>query len=212
MVKRIDSDAMGVITRSLGLSGGGSQVTELLDETVDQTLDITQLVRRGRTLAASEGVFGASILNEHTGAQATIATTVDPWNLAGSEVAPFPAAISRAFDLWLLYISAFTSSGPGSFDSADITVLIPATNRAFGAAGATGMRVVAYNAEIALVGGTMLSQSSDPIGIPQRAGLRIPRNATLRWRTRNGGATSPKFQVDMFLGLYPIALGQDALV
>ncbi len=211
-MQEIDSSVLSRVSKVLQLSTPGSEITEFQDEVLQQTLDVGPIARRGLTLTLTEGIYGASILNTHTGVQATITTIVDPWNLAGAETAPFPAAIPESMDLWLLMASAFTGTGGGSFDSADLTLIVPARNRAFGAAGSVGMRIMGLNSEIALVGGNFLSQNTTPEGIPLRIGMRVPRGATIRWRTRNGGATSPTFQVDMFLGLFPASLGQDGLI
>jgi len=90
-------------------------------------------------------------------------------------------------------------------------MLIPAANLAFGTPGATGMRIAAWDNEVALGGaiGSQLSQNGDAKGIPVRVGQRIPRNATLRFRSVSTAAAT--YRLDMFLGLFPIALGQDGL-
>ncbi len=204
----VDSQALQKVSKVLQLSRGGSQLTEFQDELLQQVLDIAPIARRGLTLASTEGIHGANIINVHPGAD-TQSTTVDPWNLAGSANPPFPNAIPTFFDLWLLRGSAFTSAGAGNFTSADLTVLIPAANGAFGALGATGMRLASWADELSIQGG-QLSTNAEGDGIPLRFGMRLPRNATIRFRSTSTAAATYRF--DMFLGLFPSSLGQDGLV
>lgn len=207
----VDSQVLHLVSKALRLASAGAQETFFDDATLNQTFDVTGVARRGLTLASTTGIHGASIINTHAVAN-TQSNTVDPWALAAAAVAPFPAAIPDYLDLWILWASAFTSAGAGAFTGADFTMLIPAANEAFGAGGSVGMRLATFTSELAIGGtiGSQLSQSTTGAGIPARLGTRIPRNGTLRFRSVSTGAAT--YRLDMFLGLFPIGMGQDGLV
>ena len=58
-MKKIDSQALDVLQKALGLSGPGSPITELTDGVVDQVLEVGGVIRRSRTQAGTEGIHAA---------------------------------------------------------------------------------------------------------------------------------------------------------
>ena len=109
-MKKLDSDALGTLNKSLGLSGAGSPITELADGIVDQALDVGPSVRRGRTQAATEGIYIAELVNVHAAADSRTATLV-PFLPTTTAIAPYPSPMDTRFDVWLLAASVIRSAG-----------------------------------------------------------------------------------------------------
>ena len=93
MSQLVDSQALQRVSKTLQLSTPGAQETLFIDERLEQTLDVMPMVRRGLTLAGSEGIYSANMRNTHSGSQGNVTSIVDPWNLGGS--ARPPARLER---------------------------------------------------------------------------------------------------------------------
>lgn len=209
MTQLVDSQALQSVSKTLRLSTPGSQETLFIDERLEQTIDVTPMVRRGLTLAGSEGVYSANIRNTHSGAQGNVVTVVNPWALGGAANPPFPPAIPTDQDLWITGFMAEIVSGTGEFESAFFDMFVPAVNQAFGTT-SSNIVLAGYAAELALADTTFLIVHTNSAQMMYTGpGIRVPRNATLRWHTRNNGANAPVFQLDLLLGLFPSGLGQD---
>ena len=116
-MKRIDSDALGILTKALGLTGAGSQLTELADGVVDQALDVVPIVRRGRVIGASEGLFTAIMRNVHTDAE-TLTTGIggaDP-HVHAFEAGDANTAPGGVDDHTHSLTAGATETGPGGPD------------------------------------------------------------------------------------------------
>lgn len=217
MTRRIDSDALAVANRALGLTGTGAAETVLLDGSVDQVLDVVPIVRRGRTLAGRQGIFSGDMSNVHGGAT-TIVNSINPYQIATAALtAPYPSPVPRQFDLWLLGVSAIRSAGAGDGTGLlDIELI----NSGFqindsGAAGAQGILPVASWGQVDTLGGTdvlttpVMKQPYQPIN------LRLPSSeagneCAVVFRTTSTAAAT--FICELWLGMFPVALGQDAQV
>jgi len=219
MTKRIDSDALGVLNRSLGLTGAGSQLTELEDGIVDQTLSVNEIARRGRTLADVQGLYFPTLRNEHTDAE-SISTSIDPYNVGTTfAVAPYPAAIPAQFDLWLLGASIRVAGGTaGGFSLGTLSLQVGTRSAGFGrddsgalVLSSQPIRLTVWNAMAS--DGTSFGIRASNRGPHGRYGLRLPRGGggtTLLWRTVS--TVTVDVDVQMILGMFPAALGQDGLV
>ena len=213
-MQEVDSQALQLVARALRLSTGGSQLTQFQDELLQQSIDVGAVVRRGLTLAGTEGIHGASITNTHAAA-GNETTTIAPFNLDGLQNAPFPAEIPTFFDFWVLWACPVTLSGAGVFNGMDASILTPAANEAFGGTGSTAARFGLWSDEITFTGIGSFPVSATGAGDaawtnPQRVGMRVPRGGTLRIRTRAEGAAV--YRLDLIVGLFPIGMGQDVLV
>ena len=218
MVKRIDSDALGVLNKSLGLTGAGSPTTELTDGVVDQFLQVNEIARRGRTLAGSAGVYNAMLQNVNTDAE-TILSTVDVYNVPAGATSIWPTPIPAQFDVWLLAAAARRQSGTGTI-TAMFSIQLPASTRAFGIDD-SGV-AVAQTDPVGLVAFTgLISTSTIDLNQPgsfgpyKRFAIRIPRGSgastgVLRWSTVSSATST--WNLNMILGLFPVALGQDGIV
>lgn len=211
MTQEVDSAALHRVAKTLQLSTPGQEQTLFIDERLEQTLDVAPIIRRGLTLANTEGLYSGNLRNTHTGSAAVVVTTLDPWSLAGAETPPFPAEIPTNLDLWLLGFSAKNVSGAGNLDSAFFDLANPSTNRAFGTGGS--LVLAGYTGEFACAGANLLISHGNSLqNMYWMQGLRIIRNATFRFHTLNVGATSPIYDLDVYMGLFPSALGQDGAV
>ncbi len=216
-MKTVDSQALGIVTRALGMTGAGAPLTEFLDGELLQTLDVGQLVRRGRTLAGSSGIFMGAMRNNHAGADSQ-SSVISPYNVPTGAIAPYPAVMPRGFDIWLLAAQAEQISGTGTFSGALFVTMRGQQGFGIDQAGAAVVRdsvmllafwdsVVTEAREFGLLGGQFPFQAIN---------LRLPRSTAaapgteLTWATTSSAAAV--FDVQLVLGVFPISLGQDATV
>lgn len=214
-MKTVDSQALGLVNRALGLTGSGAPLTEFLDGQLDQTLNVTPIVRRGRTLAGSSGIFMGVLRNNHAGADSQT-SVISPYNVPTGAIAPYPEVMGRGFDIWLLKAQAEQIAGAGTFSGALFVTLRGQQGFGIDEAGAAVVRdsvmllafwdtVVTEAREFGLLGGQF------PL---QHVGIRLPRSTAaapgteLTWATTSSAAAV--FDVQLWLGVFPIALGQDA--
>ena len=218
-MKRVDSDALNVLTKALGLTGRGAPVTELTDGIVDQSLDVVPIIRRGRTLAGSEGIFTAVFNNEHTDAE-TIANSIDPYKVpAAIAIAPYPAPeMPKQFDVWLLQAHMIRISGSSTI-RAMLEYQYPPTLQGWGVTD-SGVAVVANPAvtlaywDAAINIGTKtfggLAAAEQPLA-PIRP-FRLPRAVDGPLIFTSVSTLTTVMQLQVILGVFPIALGQDGIV
>lgn len=211
-MKRIDSQALGMLNKALGLTGAGSQITELEDGHVDQALDVGPIVRRSRTLAGSGGIFTARLRNTHPAADSRTAILL-PYLSGTAAIAPFPSPIPEQFDVWLLLASISQVSGTGTL-SAAMTLNIPASQMAMSTVGAgtaalAAMTLAFWDALITEdVEFGLLNGARGPLSRP---GLRLPRSPALEIEFASTSSAAATFELLLLLGVFPVALGQDVL-
>lgn len=192
---------------------------DLDDAVVQQTLDMVPFVRRGGAIQAFDGIFTGTIENDHVGPGATSVTTdIDPYNAGGSAFAPFPAEVSREFDVWILGGSAVVSAGAQSITDGFMALISPVAANGFATGGSqisflqllqtfdnvfvfgTGQAFLAKAASLEPSdSGTILATS-----IPA---LRVPRGYQIRFSTTAPGVST--YIAQMLIGLFPVGLGQD---
>lgn len=215
MGRRIEGDALTSLGRALGLTGSGVSVTELQDATLEQVIDVQPIVRRSRTLAGTEGIITGSLVAIHAGA-GTILVFLNPYAVAAADiVAPYPTPLPVEFELWLLAASVVRASGTGTFNGTlEIATNLSGFGRdSTGAATAGGPIIVAS-------WGSAVSRGNQTIGLVDGGGsmapigLRLPRmggfGQLLMFRSTASALAT--FACNMQLGVFPIALGQDAQV
>jgi len=214
-MKQVSSDALGLVQKAVGLAGRGAQITELLDGQLDQVLDVTSLIRRGRTQAATQGLYTPVLRNIH-GAADSQASSAAPYALAAGEIAPWPVPVPDLFDVWLIGASVHQLSGTGTL-SAMLTVNWTAAHQGWGVNQA-GAAIVA-NVEKALavwdalvtisVGAGILIGSNGPFA---KIGLRLPRADDTTVIFRSTSSAIATFDCQLMMGIFPVGLGQDALI
>jgi len=215
-MKRIDSDALGVLNRSLGLTGAGSQVTELADGVVDQVLEVGQIARRGRTLADVQGIFTPTFRNAHTDVS-TVSSVVDPYNVGTTiAIAPFPANVPAQFDLWLIGASLRHAAGTASGMAIATLSLTVGTRSAGWGIQSGGLILVSQPMRLAMWD----AMATDVTAFGVLAGDRGPHKDIRLRLPRGGGGSSLIFasvstvtvtvDCQLIIGMFPASLGQDA--
>jgi len=214
-MKKVDSQALAVVNKALGLTGAGAPVTELTDGVVDQTLDVGPLVRRGRTLAGTEGCATIVLRAVHGGAT-TLTTEITPYALGTTGlIAPFPNPIPTQFDLWLLSATLIQISGTGTLSAA--LFIGYDSIQGFGIDNA-GNAVVSEERTPVALWDALITKSADQFGILTGTrgplamlGIRIPRNLATTLVFISTSSAAATFEVQCVVGLFPIALGQDGI-
>lgn len=208
---KVDSQALGEVGRAFGLSGQGAGQTEFLDKELMQVVDVSNLIRRGRTPAATEGVFIAVIQNVH-GAANTISTSVDPFNVTTGRLSPYPGPIPRDFDLWLLAANVTRNTGTGTMTAA-LRLTTPAGIQGWGiddsgvAVVQTGTYpIVFWDALVTQTATFGLQDGRDPTFF---RGIRMARGMGFNFTSTSSAIAT--YDCQLLLGLYPIGLGQDFL-
>jgi len=215
MSKEVDSGALLLINRTLGIAGRGSAQTDLDDGNLTQVIDVNPIVRRSKTLASFEGVYTGLLRNVHAVA-GQLTSTIDPYALAVGAGAGFPDVVpaQSALDIWLIGACVFRLAGAGTLDGATLETPHTAAQKAFGiddsgvAVDASGS--ISLGHWDAILG----TVNTDPATTPQGntwvpIGLRLARASTgLRFISDVAGA-SATIQCNMLIGVFPSGLGQD---
>ncbi len=212
MTKLIDSDALGELNRSLGLTGRGSQVTELNDGIVDQIVDINLAARRGRTHGQTSGIFTPTMRNINVDIE-TVTTTINPYNVGTTAaVPPYPPVMPVQFDIWLIGASTRIVSGSGTFN-ATLALEQATPQQGFGVDDAGARPLVSEPIRLALWNGTAtvgttfgtLNTNNGP---HWRGPIRLNRvNMTLVYVSLSSATQTSDCQ--LILGVFPSGLGQD---
>lgn len=213
-MKQVDSDALDDVFRALGLKGAVGATT-FTDGILDQVLDVAPLVRRGRTLGNSEGIFEGVFHNSHAGAGSLTSTTT-PYNIPVGSVRPWPVPVPRGLDVWILKAHVFQVSGAGTFKGALFTNY-DAAAQAWGISN-SGTGVGASN-QTALINWDALETDTFAYGVlngevPTIRPFRLlrginPGSSLLFSSTASDVAV---FQCQVLVGLFPVGLGQDVSV
>ena len=214
MVKKVDSQALGVVNRALGLTGAGAPETEFLDGVIDQVLDVTALIRRGRALADTSGIFTPTL--RVANASATTATaSLDPYNVGTTlAVAPYPAIVPASQDVWLMGASVRQASGTGTLN-ATLSLTVGTRNQGFGIDNFGNLNLVSQAMRLAFWDALGSDGTNfgilNQLGTHKKLGIRVPRNvSTLSFIVTTSAAAT--FDCQLIVGLFPVALGQDAIV
>lgn len=214
-MKQVRSDALGTVQRALGISGTGSPQTEFLDATLDQVIDVSDMVRRGRTLAGTEGIFRGVLRTVHAGS-GTLSAIWTPYRQAVGALAPYPDVVGPDFDIWLLGASCRLNSGTGTIAAA---LFIQNVRQGFGIDD-SGV-AVSSNGNIPLafwdtVDTALITFATTAGQMPfKRLAFRIPRigqaAADVTVSFRSVASALATWDCDLFYGIFPVSLGQDGL-
>ncbi len=212
-MKKIDSQALDILNKALGLPGtGGSPITELTDGVVDQVIDVSQIIRRSRTQAATTGIYTALLRNVHTDAQ-SLSTLLQPYApVPGTNRAPYPLIMPPGFEVWVLTAVLTQLSGGGTL-SAALRINCPGTIMGLtttGGAEVATMNVALWDAVVAE--NTTFGIASAVDQPMQRIGMRLPRAPLTQLIFSSTSSLTATFDCFVTLGVFPVALGQDVLV
>jgi len=214
-MKQVDSDALGFVNKALGITGPGASATEFADGILDQVFDVTPAIRRGRTLAAGQGIFYGVLQNVHAIAE-SLETSVAPFNIQVGAIAPYPGDMSDLFDLWLLGASVRQISGTGTFTGSLMITYDPAV-QGFGVDD-SGVAVVLTRQLPLAFWDSVVSEGTTTFAIDEQGnpyakiGIRLHRATDTLVTFRSTSSALATFACFLSLGLFPAGLGQDASV
>lgn len=214
MAKKIKSDALWLMNRVLGIAGPGAPITEITDGTLEQVIDVTPVIRRSLTLAGTQGLFGALMENVHPVGNEQIVTTVNPYQVPIGVQAPYPDPVGPDFDIWVVGCSALRASGGGSFQG---MLEMQSTNTGWGVddqgaavTGDTGQPLAFFDGFVTALGrsfGITMDTRNRPY-VPLN--FRIPTGGQAQLLFRSFSNSPSTWRLHLWLGLFPVSLGQDA--
>jgi len=214
--KKIDSDALGVLNKSLGLSGAGSPVTELMDGVVDQVLSVNEVARRGRTQAATQGIYTAVFENVHSAGDSE-RSSVNIYDIGLGVIPPWPDPMPIQFDIWLLGATAIRLSGSGTV-LANLGIIYGAAQQGWGRTD-TGVGIVANFEHVVANWDSVLQietlvflRLEDAGGISSQPGIRLPRSPDTILTFASVSSAAATYRCQVVLGVFPASLGQDGLI
>jgi len=214
MTKIIDSDALITLNLALGLTGEGAPFTAMSDGDLGLTFDTTEIVRRGRTQAQSQGIYLIRLQNVHSAADDETTSSLPFAQTVGVQ-APYPSPITARFDLWLLSATMRRVSGTGDAEGI-LDIGLPNSMLGYGqddSGGAiTGIMFypVAYWSQIITAGGmsfgTLLNGDS-----MWKGAIRLPRNPATGLNFRSTSTALATYACMIMVGVFPTSLGQDGI-
>jgi len=217
--KEIDSEALVLLRRGLGIAGVAGPSTLLEEDAVIQTVDVGQFARQG--LPPGKGIFNFLIRIITSVANPALTALIDPYEPTAVAVdlsqAPYPNPVPAAFDLWL--INCGLQLDDSTFTSAQLQLIYPvgaigvagqnadsATNVVTAVTPASQAQTIAgWDSDFASVGRDVGTLGGT--GILQPLGFRIIRGTTLQLRVSAGGINT--VDCTILAALMPAAMGQD---
>ncbi len=209
MTREVDSDALGIVNRALGIAGAGAPLTEFSDGILDQVLSVNDLVRRGRTPAESSGLFYGVLQTVHPGAD-TQTTEINPFNAAVGAIEPYPVPVPIGFDLWLVAANLQQTAAVVQA-TAGLFTLLPATSQGWGLD--EGNLAVVTQVRTCVAFWDSLVQQTHVFGITEQGeplvkiGQRLRPGTTLLLSVTSAAAAT--YNCQCIMGLFPVGMGQD---
>lgn len=221
MGKEVDSGALGLINRILGIAGSrtGAQSTELDDGVLVQTLDVAGVVRQGRAPAASGGLYRGVLQNVHSAADDE-RSQIDPYNPGASAFGGWPGAVPEGFDIWVLKASLVRSAGAGDMTGGQLRLFtnFATSNLGWGEDDAGAAFSSSQNPILAAWEGAANTNTAAGFAwypetgtakVVADIGIRLRRGYILTLDTTSSAALT--CQCVMQVAIYPSAVGQDAI-
>lgn len=217
MSKKVDSDALTLVNRSLGLTGPSVGTTEFAEEELLQTADVSQQIRRGRTLADSGGIFRGVMRNIHSAADDEISVWSpygDAGVAAGVTVEPFPLLVPEQFDIWLIGAGVRRQSGAGVVEA---TLAIQNVRQGFGvddlgnAITSNEIVVLAWwNGAQTVTNVFAVTENRQPW---KKINMRMPRRSEVGTRVQvfflSESTAASEWDCNFLFGMFPVSMGQD---
>lgn len=213
MPKKMNSDALWLLNRMLGLAGpdSGAQ-TELDSDRVDLVVDIGPVVRRSLALAGSDGIFWCYMENSHAAGDDE-QSVADPYAPVGN-IAPYPNPVPNDLEFWLLSAGLRRSAGAGGLTDGALFIAPATTQQGWGVDDGGAAVVSSFATSVARFDAIIAEQSAYGIteeGNPEVViGRRLPRGTTLVFQSTSAAAAD--FQAVLMCALMPLGFGQDVLV
>lgn len=208
MTKRVDSDALTVANKALGLFGVSALAeTEFLDGELVQQINVLDIIRRGRTLAGSTGIFGGTLQNAHGGG-GDLQSSETPYDIQTAVASPWPNPLPDLFDLWLLAVGMARTSGAAVINAAGLMVQLPGVG-----SWGTDDNGAAISVATKIPVATWPTSTSilDTFGLVNTVPLpmRLQRGCTLNFQSDVSAAAT--LDCNMIFGIFPVSLGQDVV-
>lgn len=214
-MKQVDSVALGLVDKALGLAGTGSQVTDLEDGIVNQVLEISVLAARARSQLGPEGAKICILETVHGAANNQVAA-VDPYFIGSTPGSIFnwPVPVPLGLDVWLHAISGLEVTGGSNFSSGYVGIVGDqagdggwGTNQAGAAVTAVPMRIpiIAWG-DIGEFGNIQFMENILNGELSILPGIRIPRGMTVEFRTTSANVMT--MQALLLMSLVPVGLAQ----
>ena len=229
MTRTMNSEALVLLDRILGLSGpGGEQYTTLDDGNVQQVIEISDIARRSLTPAGTAGIFNVVIQNNDTSGT-LINQTMDLYDLRNTmtltaSTHAYPVPVPRGFDVWLIQASAWTGWDLTKIDLLQLNLASPSSHNAItanqtlnGAPIQSGpalgrqplVRWDGGEAIGTITGATDVYPLYTLEGlVSKRLNLRIRRGTELMVASVCS-ASQVEMNVEIIVGVFPEGLGQD---
>jgi len=208
--REIDSTALLLANRMLGVAGPGSAATELEDGILNQVLDVAPIVRRSRTLGGSGGWYYALMENVHLAANAQ-SSTLDLYAAVGP-INGYENPLPDRFDCWLMQASCRRIAGAGDLTDGVFSLNPAESQQGCGVdqagaafAGSSNMALAVFDG--IFTGGIAINTLTNEANY--KIGIRVPRGASIIWGTTAGAAAT--FRGELAIGVFPVTTGQDLL-
>jgi len=210
----IRGNALELIQKLFDIPGSQASATTDLDTAnISQVVDVLTVARRSTRDAVRAGYYQGVLENVHSGADDEL-SFIDPYNVGGSASAPYPASVPLGWDVWLLGVSGFRSSGAGGLTGATVSLNPGIPQQGWGQDD-TGAVVAATGPRYAVAAFDTISTLTAALDVMQtEAGLvyqpinqRIERGVLFDFHST--AAAAAEFQMIFITGLFPAGLGQD---
>jgi hypothetical protein len=210
-MRDVDSQALRLVSRALGIGNPVTAVEQVSfdDSVLQQVLEVGPLVRRGGTLERTAGLYMADFDNVHA-APGAVASSVDPY-APSSPGAGYPSPVPTGLEVWLLGAQVAAVAGVHSTTQhSRVSLLVPGVQRAFGDAAPTNytLEYSLHLGELPILAGTVVYINALGYTGTARRAVRVTRGSTINMSSVAANAGTITFQLG--IGLFPVALGEDA--
>lgn len=220
MSKEIDSEALVLLRKGLGIGGIGSPTTLLEEEFVSQTVDVAQFARQG--LPPGNGLFYYRMEVTTSVANPSLNLAVDVYNPTDGtldfNLPPYPLRVPSTLDVWLIHAS-MAMTLPGVFVDASLSLVTEVSKMGIGihnndttvatiTQAAMTVPLCVWNRETAVNGFEIAGIEGG--ATLQHLGIRVARGSDLQVRVDAGGING--FNWNILAALMPRSMGQDVSV
>lgn len=215
----LDSDVLKGVLPALGRGtpATATQPVAFDDELLQQTLEVSQLVRRAGTFPGHGGIYGFRLELDMPGTlPATGQHELQPYGNFAALLTlnnDLPEDIPEGLDAWFLWAEVSRTAGSVNPIAMDLYLQLFGVGPTTTSASNVGVEIANWLGASAIdldALGTVYPDTQGRTGIP--LGFRCPRDGSqLIWRVRDDGVGAFTVRMDGILGYFPSGLGQDAV-
>ena len=220
-MKKVTSQALHTMNRTLGLAGSGAPVTELLDGELVQQLDANPYIRRGMTIS-NEGIYTTALRAIDLVGGVVTNVSTNPYRPAVGNINGYPAQVPESLDVWVLGAQV-TSIAGGTPSTSALFVNYDARQQGIGV-DSTGAAVISSIQEVIMFwdlsrnqGFRFMAQNrggAPGTNVPLIRPFRLARGFGAPGTQLTFSSTSAlaaTWECQVLLGLFPAGLGQDVI-